>query len=134
MSFVYNWDHESCLLYGVAGCPLFRDCLSIEVNGRTVGTFRIVSYIRVSAVEGCPLSRVPLYFTIFSMMVPTMCYEVPLSPSLPSPVFLPVLQPAGSVLWSLPRHMRSLHSFPAHQESACEHLVPTTLLETCPLH
>ena len=31
--------------YRVAGCPLFRDCLSIEVNGRTVGTFRIVCYI-----------------------------------------------------------------------------------------
>ena len=25
--------------------PLFRGCLSIEVNGRTVGTFRIVRYI-----------------------------------------------------------------------------------------
>ena len=36
--FAYNWDHENCLLYGVAGCPLFRGCLSIEVNGRTVGT------------------------------------------------------------------------------------------------
>ena len=32
-------------LYGVAGCPLFRGCLSIEVNGRTVGTFRTVRYI-----------------------------------------------------------------------------------------
>ena len=40
----YAWDHENCLLYGVARCPLFRDCLSIEVNGRTVGTFRIVHY------------------------------------------------------------------------------------------
>ena len=30
---------------GVAGCPLFRGYLSIEVNGRTVGTFRIVRYI-----------------------------------------------------------------------------------------
>ena len=29
----------------VAGCPLFRDCLSIEVNGRAIGTFRIVRYI-----------------------------------------------------------------------------------------
>ena len=29
----------------VAGCPLFRGCLSIEVNGRTVGTFRIVCYM-----------------------------------------------------------------------------------------
>ena len=33
------------LLYRVAGCPLFRGCLSIEVNGRTVGTFGIVCYI-----------------------------------------------------------------------------------------
>ena len=32
-------------LYGVAGCPLFRGCLSIEVNGRAVRTFRIVRYI-----------------------------------------------------------------------------------------
>ena len=39
------WDCENCPLYGVAGCPLFRGCLSIEVNGRTVGTFRIVRYI-----------------------------------------------------------------------------------------
>ena len=37
------------------GCLLFRDCLSIEVSERAVGTFR------VSAVEGCPSSRVPLY-------------------------------------------------------------------------
>ena len=40
----YAWDHKNYLLYGVAGCPLFRDCLSIGVNGRTVGTFRIVCY------------------------------------------------------------------------------------------
>ena len=32
-------------IHRVAGCPLFRGCLSIEVNGRTVGTFRIVRYI-----------------------------------------------------------------------------------------
>ena len=43
--FAYNWNGEKCLLYAVAGCPLFRGCLSIEVNGRTVGTFRIVGYI-----------------------------------------------------------------------------------------
>ena len=43
--FAYNWDRENCPLYRVAGCPLFRDCLNIEVNGRTVGTFRIVLYI-----------------------------------------------------------------------------------------
>ena len=43
--FAYNWDCKNCLLYGVAGCPLFRGCLSIEVNGRTVRTFGIVLYI-----------------------------------------------------------------------------------------
>ena len=41
----YNWDRENCLLYGVVGCLLFRGCLSIEVNGRAVGTFRIARYI-----------------------------------------------------------------------------------------
>ena len=43
--FVYKSAHKNCLLYGVAGCPLFRGCLSIEVNGRKVGTFGIVRYI-----------------------------------------------------------------------------------------
>ena len=43
--FAYNWDHKNCPLYGVAGFPLFRGCLSTEVNGRTVGSFRIVHYI-----------------------------------------------------------------------------------------
>ena len=42
---MYNWDRENCLLYGVVGCQLFKGCLSIEVNGLTVGTFRIVRYI-----------------------------------------------------------------------------------------
>ena len=42
---VYNWDRKNCPLYRIAGCPLFRGCLSIEVNGRTVGTFRIARYI-----------------------------------------------------------------------------------------
>ena len=41
----YNWDRENCPLYGVVGCLLFRGCLSVEVNGRAVGTFRIVHYI-----------------------------------------------------------------------------------------
>ena len=43
---------KNCPLYVVAGRPLSRVCLSIEVNGRIVGTFRIVRYIRVSTVEG----------------------------------------------------------------------------------
>ena len=41
---VYNWDRENCPSYEVAGC-----CLSIEVNGRTVGTFGIY--------HGCLLLR-----------------------------------------------------------------------------
>ena len=36
---------RKCPLYGVARCPLFRGYLSIEVNGMTAGTFRIVRYI-----------------------------------------------------------------------------------------
>ena len=36
---------SNCSLYRVAGCPLFRGCFSIEVNRRTVGTFRIVCCI-----------------------------------------------------------------------------------------
>ena len=43
--FAYNRDRKNCLLYGVAGCLLFRGCLSVEVNGRTVWTFGIVHYI-----------------------------------------------------------------------------------------
>ena len=41
---LYNWERENCPLHEVARCPLFRGCLSIEVNGRIVGTFRIVHY------------------------------------------------------------------------------------------
>ena len=40
-----NWDIENCSLYGVAESPLFRGCLSTEVSGMTVGTFRSVRYI-----------------------------------------------------------------------------------------
>ena len=54
---VYNWDHKNCPLYGVAGCPLFRGCLSIEVNGRTIGTFRIVCYIMCSCFSGVSIKR-----------------------------------------------------------------------------
>ena len=58
--FPYNWDSENCPLYGVVRCPLFRGSLSIEVNGRIVGTFGIVLILWVSAVEEYPLSGVPL--------------------------------------------------------------------------
>ena len=44
-------------LYGVAGCPLFRGCLSIEVNGRTIGTFRTVRYIVGVRYSGVSVKR-----------------------------------------------------------------------------
>ena len=50
-----EWDQNKCLLYRIAGYPLLR---GFEVYGSTIWTFRIV---QVSAVEGCPLSEVPLY-------------------------------------------------------------------------
>lgn len=43
--------HENCPFYGVSAVQ------GLQVNVRTVGTFGIVHYM--SAVEGCPLSRVP---------------------------------------------------------------------------
>ena len=67
--FAYNWNCENCRLYGVVGCPLFRGCVTIEVNGRTVGKFGI-SW--VSAVEGCLLSGVPLYLVCYSKSFPTV--------------------------------------------------------------
>ena len=41
----YDWGYKSCLLFGAAVCPLFRSCLSIEVNGKAVVTSEIVCYI-----------------------------------------------------------------------------------------
>ena len=55
---IVYWDHENYLLYGVVGCLLFRGCLSIEVNRRTVD----ISW--VSTVEGCLLHGVPLYLLL----------------------------------------------------------------------
>ena len=52
-----NWDRENCSLYRVAGCPLFRGCLSTEVNGRTVGTFRIFRYIMGVRFSGVSVKR-----------------------------------------------------------------------------
>ena len=55
---MYKWDCENCLLYGVAGCVLFRGCLSIEVTGKTFGTFRIVRYIMGVHFSGVSVSGV----------------------------------------------------------------------------
>ena len=42
------------------GCPLLKGFSFIEFYGEVIRNFRIV-ILQVSAVEGCPLSRVPLY-------------------------------------------------------------------------
>ena len=52
-----DWDQESCPLYRVPGCLLFRGCLSIEVNGRQSGLSELSILSWVSAIEGCPLNR-----------------------------------------------------------------------------
>ena len=52
--FEYNSDCENCPLYWVPGCPLFR---GIEVNGRTVRTFRIVRYIMGVSCWGVSIKR-----------------------------------------------------------------------------
>ena len=54
---VRTCDRENCPLYGVAGCPLFRGCLSIEVNGRAIGTFRIDRYIVGVSYSGVSVKR-----------------------------------------------------------------------------
>ena len=48
------------LIIRKAGCPLLRGFEYIEVYGNIIRAFRIVRYIAGVAVEGCPLSGVPL--------------------------------------------------------------------------
>ena len=55
---------ESCSLYTLAGCPLFRGCLSIEVNGRQSGLSELSVISWVSAVEESLLSGVILFVIV----------------------------------------------------------------------
>ena len=48
----YNWHRKNCPLDGVARCLVFRGCLSIKVNGMTVGTFQ-----NCPLYHGCPVFR-----------------------------------------------------------------------------
>ena len=61
----------------VTGCPLFRGCLSIEVNGRTVKTLELSIVLWMSAAEGCPLSGVPLY-RVYCIYLPSSLVPWPL--------------------------------------------------------
>ena len=44
---------EPHILSIIVGCPVWRGC--IDVNGKTIGTQKLVGYIEVSVIEGCPL-------------------------------------------------------------------------------
>ena len=57
-----NGTEIRVLLYRIAGCPLLRDFECIEVYGDTVRTLILEMSVisQVSAIEGCPLSGVPL--------------------------------------------------------------------------
>ena len=63
-----GWQKLS--VYGVAGCPLFRGCLSIEVNGKTVGTFGIVRYIVGVRCSGVSVKRGS---TVIIIVVAILC-------------------------------------------------------------
>jgi len=85
---------------------------------------------------GCsfmPHSQVPDQYCCKELLTySTSWIDYALYSYLPSsPVSLPVLPPAESVLWFPPRHMVPLHSFPTHQESTYECSAPTTHWETC---
>ena len=42
----YNWECENCPIYRVAGCPLFRGCLSIEVQSG-LSQLSVISWVSV---------------------------------------------------------------------------------------
>ena len=60
----YYWGLECCPLYGVSsGCPLFRGCFIIEVNGVTIGTSVSVRYIVGVRHSGVVVKRVSTVYT-----------------------------------------------------------------------
>ena len=62
-----------CPLYGVTRCPLWRGSECTEVYGETIWTQSLSVISQVSAVEGCPLSGVPLYTVILYSDI-ILCY------------------------------------------------------------
>ena len=60
-----KWDQGRCPLYGIAGYSLLRgfECIivlkSMEMQS---GHSEMSVILQVSAIEGCPLSGVPLYY------------------------------------------------------------------------
>ena len=56
-----KWDQSKCPLYGIAGCPLLRGLNILKSMEIQSGHSDLSVISQVSAVEGCPLSGVPLY-------------------------------------------------------------------------
>ena len=55
--FVYNWEHEKCPLYRVAGCLLPRVSNILKSIEKQSGLSELSVILWVSAVEGCPQLR-----------------------------------------------------------------------------
>ena len=53
-------DQNKCPLYGIAGCPLLRGLNILKSMEIQSGYSELSVISQVSAVEGCPLSGVPL--------------------------------------------------------------------------
>ena len=53
-------DQSKCLLYGIAECPLLRGLNILKSMEIQSGHSELSVMSQVSAVEGCPLSGVPL--------------------------------------------------------------------------
>ena len=54
-------DQNKCLLYRIVGCPLLRGLNILKSMEIQSGHSELSVISQVSAVEGCPLSGVPLY-------------------------------------------------------------------------
>ena len=52
-----KWNQSKCPLYRIVGCRLLR---GFEVYGDTIRHSELSIILQVSAIEGCPLSSVPL--------------------------------------------------------------------------
>ena len=56
-----EWDQNKCPLYRIAECPLLRGLNILKSMKKQSGHSELSAISQVSAVEGCPLSGVPLY-------------------------------------------------------------------------
>ena len=57
-------DQNKCPLYGIVGCPLLRGLNILKSTEIQSGHSELSIMSQVSAVEGCPLSGIPLYIIL----------------------------------------------------------------------